>query len=155
MIVTVFGQWAGNGIISYYLSGFLDSAGVTDPIEQLNINLGNSCQQFFFAVFGGLIVEKAGRRPMLIICNAALSVVWIAVTISTSIDNKTGSGSAAKASIAFVFIFGAVYSTGWTPLQALYPVEVLSYEMRAKGMVFHPSSAAGLGKCANSLVLSY
>jgi hypothetical protein len=106
-------------------------------------------------VFGGLIVEKAGRRPMLIICNAALSVVWIAVTISTSIDNKTGSGSAAKASIAFVFIFGAVYSTGWTPLQALYPVEVLSYEMRAKGMVFHPSSAAGLGKCANSLVLSY
>jgi len=35
-----------------------------------------------------------------------------------------------------VFIFGAVYSFGLTPLQALYPVEVLSFEMRAKGMAF-------------------
>ena len=32
--------------------------------------------------------------------------------------------------------FGAVYSIGITPLQALYPVEVLSYEQRAKGMAF-------------------
>jgi hypothetical protein len=29
-----------------------------------------------------------------------------------------------------------VYSVGFTPLQALYPVEVLSFEMRAKGMGF-------------------
>ena len=34
------------------------------------------------------------------------------------------------------FIFGAVFSVGITPLQALYPVEVLSFEMRAKGMAF-------------------
>lgn len=26
------------------------------------------------------------------------------------------------------------FSTGWTPLQALYPAEVLSYENRAKGL---------------------
>jgi Na+/melibiose symporter-like transporter len=30
-----------------------------------------------------------------------------------------------------------VYSAGWTPLQALYPVEVLRYESRAKGMGFY------------------
>jgi len=35
-----------------------------------------------------------------------------------------------------IFLFGAVFSIGFTPLQALYPVEVLSYEMRAKGMAF-------------------
>jgi nitrate/nitrite transporter NarK len=35
-----------------------------------------------------------------------------------------------------IFIFGAIFSIGITPLQALYPVEVLSYEMRAKGMAF-------------------
>jgi hypothetical protein len=44
--------------------------------------------------------------------------------------------AAAKATVAFIFIFGAVYSFGLTPLQALYPVEVLSFEMRAKGMAF-------------------
>jgi hypothetical protein len=35
-----------------------------------------------------------------------------------------------------IFLFGAVFSIGITPLQALYPVEVLSFEMRAKGMAF-------------------
>lgn len=35
-----------------------------------------------------------------------------------------------------IFLFGAVFSVGITPLQALYPVEVLSFEMRAKGMAF-------------------
>ena len=35
-----------------------------------------------------------------------------------------------------VFMFGAIFSVGITPLQALYPVEVLSFEMRAKGMAF-------------------
>lgn len=35
-----------------------------------------------------------------------------------------------------IFLFGMVYSIGITPLQALYPVEVLSFEMRAKGMAF-------------------
>lgn len=36
--------------------------------------------------------------------------------------------------IAVVFVFGFVYSAGFTPLQALYPVECLRYESRAKGM---------------------
>lgn len=44
--------------------------------------------------------------------------------------------AAGTATLAFQFIFGAVYSIGFTPLQALYPVEVLSFEMRAKGMAF-------------------
>ena len=44
--------------------------------------------------------------------------------------------AAGNATLAFQFIFGSVYSIGFTPLQALYPVEVLSFEMRAKGMAF-------------------
>ena len=56
-------------------------------------------------------------------------------SISTGIynHNKTDT-SAATACIALIFIFGFGYSVGWTPLQALYPVECLSYEIRAKGM---------------------
>lgn len=40
----------------------------------------------------------------------------------------------AEAIIAIIFLFGFVYGAGWTPLQALYPVECLRYENRAKGM---------------------
>lgn len=37
---------------------------------------------------------------------------------------------------AMIFLFGAIFSIGIMPLQALYPIEVLSLEMRAKGMAF-------------------
>jgi Na+/melibiose symporter-like transporter len=50
-------------------------------------------------------------------------------------SNETND-TAARATVAMIFLFGAVYSIGLTPLQALYPVEVLSFEMRAKGMAF-------------------
>jgi hypothetical protein len=64
------------------------------------------------------------------------------MTIAASIFAQSGHNGAPKnkaagnATLAFQFIFGAVYSIGFTPLQALYPVEVLSFEMRAKGMAF-------------------
>lgn len=43
---------------------------------------------------------------------------------------------AGNTTLFFIFLFGSVYSLGFTPLQALFPVEVLSFEMRAKGMAF-------------------
>lgn len=54
--------------------------------------------------------------------------------------------AAATTSLVFIFVFGAVYSIGFTPLQALYPVEVLSFEMRAKGMGFSGFAVAA-GMC--------
>jgi ABC-type phosphate transport system auxiliary subunit len=41
---------------------------------------------------------------------------------------------AADASITFIFLIGIVFSAAYTPLQALYPVEVLAFDQRAKGM---------------------
>lgn len=134
----IFAQWAGNGVLSYFLPAVLSTAGYTESITQANINLGYACFQFVFALTGAAFVDRLGRRPLMLFSMAGCTLVWVAVTISTAIfaeSNKTNT-SAAQASIAFIFIFGAVYSFGLTPLQALYPVECLSFEMRAKGMAF-------------------
>lgn len=37
---SIFGQWAGNAVLSYFLSAVLDTAGYTGQIQQTNINLG-------------------------------------------------------------------------------------------------------------------
>ena len=144
--VSIFGQWAGNGLVSYFFSAVLSTAGVKDDVTQLNYNLGYSCWQFFFAISGAFLVDRVGRRPLLLFTNIACCLTWIAVSISSSQYFATESVAAAKAVIGFIFIFGAVYSVGFTPLQALYPVEVLSFEMRAKGMAFSnlAVNAAGL-----------
>lgn len=43
-------------------------------------------------------------------------------------------------------LFMVFFSVGWTPLQALYPAEILAYENRAKGLALQGwgASASGL-----------
>ncbi|KAH8905695.1 general substrate transporter [Coniochaeta sp. PMI_546] len=159
LCITIFGQWAGNAVLSYFLGAVLETCGYGDPISQANITLINSCQQFACAIFGAFLVDKVGRRPLLLFSFTGCCVVWLGMTVASAEFAKSGGGlhpdgsvsqgtnlDASKAALAMVFIFGAIYSVGITPLQALYPVEVLSFEMRAKGMAFSSLAvnAAGL-----------
>lgn len=125
-------------MLSYFLPAVLDTAGYKESVTQANINLGYACFQFAFALTGAAFVDRIGRRPLMLFSMTGSCIVWIGMTIATALFNESGetNTAAAKASIAMIFIFGAVYSVGLTPLQALYPVEVLSFEMRAKGMAF-------------------
>lgn len=116
--------------------GFLNTAGITESVTQNNIAVGMNALQIVFAGLGCIFVDRLGRRPMLIGVNAACCVCWIGVTVACSQAAKTGSKTASAATVAMVYIFQICFSFGWTPMQALYPVEVLSFEMRAKGMAF-------------------
>jgi hypothetical protein len=73
---------------------------------------------------------------MLIGTFSAVTFIWCGAIGAVASQNKTGSVSAGNAFVALVFLFNAVFAFGITPLQALYPVEVLSFEIRAKGMAF-------------------
>ncbi|KAF5008857.1 hypothetical protein FDECE_4881 [Fusarium decemcellulare] len=156
--IPVFAQWAGNAVLSYFLGSVLETAGYTSAIAQANITLINNCQQFCWAILGALLVDKIGRRPLLMFSYMGCTVVWLGMTVASSIFDKShyandkngkplySNHQASKATLALIFIFGAIYSVGITPLQALYPVEVLSFEMRAKGMAISnlAVNAAGL-----------
>jgi MFS family permease len=131
-------------VLSYFMSAVLDAAGVSDDIMQLNLILVNSCQQFIFALIGASLVDKVGRRPLLLFANIGCCLIWLCICVTSSEFAKAGGSkdspgtnpAAGTATLFFIFLFGSVYSVGFTPLQALYPVEVLSFEMRAKGMAF-------------------
>ncbi|TDZ16384.1 Lactose permease [Colletotrichum orbiculare MAFF 240422] len=145
-IVATFGQLAGNSIVSYFLSAFLDTAGIRGDKNQMNVQLGMNAIQIVFASVGASFTDLAGRRPMLVIVNILCGLCWIGVIVPASIANITDKedesqiqavdGNVSRAMLAWVYIFQICYSVGWTPLQALYPVEVLNYEIRAKGMAF-------------------
>ncbi|KAK1963139.1 general substrate transporter [Colletotrichum sublineola] len=145
-LVSCFGQWAGNGIVSYFLSAFLDTAGIRGEATQINVQMGINAIQIVFAAAGASIVDRVGRRPMLLVVNIVCGLCWIGVIVPASIanivdkDDKEAQAAidpnVSRAMLAWVYIFQICYSAGWTPLQALYPVEVLSYEIRAKGMAF-------------------
>jgi hypothetical protein len=112
-----------------------DTAGITNEIEQFNLNIGLSCAQFVFVISGAMFVDKWGRGNMLMTSMFSISICWIGVVAATSAVAKDAANkSAGSAAVAMIFIFDIIFSFGITPMQALYPVEVLSFEMRAKGM---------------------
>jgi MFS family permease len=115
----------------------LETAGVTDTTKILNINLGNALVSAAGAYIGASFVGKLGRRQMLIGGMIFSSAAFAVISIGTGVYATKGYNSAASAGIAFIFIFGFCYSFNITPLQALYPVEVLAYEQRGKGMALH------------------
>ncbi len=136
-------------MLSYFLGKVLDTIGIKGLIGQANVTLINNCQQFCWALVGANLVDRIGRRPLLLFSNMGCCLIWLAMTISAAIyqasippptaldPNPAGTNHVAgTVCLVLIFIFGAVYSVGFTPLQALYPVEVLSFEMRAKGMGF-------------------
>jgi MFS family permease len=123
----------------------LQGAGITDNRTRL---LYNGCQNvvsFGGAVVGAIFTDSWGRRRQLLVSTTGIVIIFCIITALNATNTYTTSdgtilaksSASSKAEIAFIFIFGFVYSAGWTPLQALYPVEVLRYESRAKGMGFY------------------
>ncbi|KAF8544386.1 general substrate transporter [Trichophaea hybrida] len=131
-----FGQWSGNGAVSYFLPVLLDTIGVKEERTQLLYNAFLNVISFVMATIGARFVDRIGRRPVLLIGTSLFVVWWTIITVLTSIyakqDNENFAGS--RAAIAFIYVFGITFSFAYTPLQALYPVECLSYSERAKGL---------------------
>lgn len=126
-----FGQWSGNNVVSYYMPTMFAQTGINSSDTRLVLNGIYPILCFFAAVWGATLLDKLGRRQMLIWATASCAVCFAVITAATaaSSDNQ----SAASAVIVFIYLFGAVYSWAYTPLQTLYCVEVLETKTRAKG----------------------
>ncbi|KAL5113255.1 hypothetical protein ACEQ8H_008882 [Pleosporales sp. CAS-2024a] len=133
-----FGQFSGNNVASYYLPTLVAYVGVTDPSTQLLLNIIYAIGGWIPAMIGARLHDVVGRRKMLMGVTLGMAVC-LAIAAGTAADFvHTGSKSASVASITFIYIFGSVFALAFTSMQPIYPGEVLSNDMRAKGMgVFH------------------
>lgn len=61
-------------------------------------------------------------------------LVYIPINVIAAKANGHVSTGTGYAFIAMIFLYGIFWSFCWTPLQALYPTEVLRNDIRAKGM---------------------
>ncbi|KAF5338177.1 hypothetical protein D9758_014717 [Tetrapyrgos nigripes] len=157
-LMCVNGQLAGNGLITYFLPTMMKNAGVTSTHTQLVYNFANSILSAFGAFLGAAVTDSIGRRRRLYIGPFVLASLLSIVAALSANYGKPGNTNVtgANASIAFVFLFGIVYSFTYTPLQALYCAEVMKQDMRAKGMAVHIliSNCAGfINTFANSVGL--
>ncbi|TIA27288.1 general substrate transporter, partial [Aureobasidium pullulans] len=127
-------QWAGNGIVSYYLAPILKSVGITSSVTQAGINLALQFWNAGLSFAGALAAERYGRRPLWLLSASGMLVSFIIVTALSATFAEHGIAAAGSATVAFLFIFFGFYDIAFTPLSIAYPVEILPYNLRSKGL---------------------
>ncbi|KAL6242514.1 hypothetical protein RBB50_010654 [Rhinocladiella similis] len=144
-----FGQFSGNNVISYYLPLLLTNVGITDTDTVLLLNAIYALTGWIAAATGARFHDIIGRRKMMLGSTFGM-VICLAITAGTAAGYvNTGSKASSKASIAFIYIFGVTFAFAYTSMQPIYPAEVMSNEMRAKGM-FLFQITAGLASFVNT-----
>ncbi|TRM68230.1 general substrate transporter [Schizophyllum amplum] len=134
LLMAFFGQWSGNGL-GYFLTVLFKNSGVESQRARLVLNFINTIVSAIGAFIGTALTDKVGRRRMWFWGTLASATMLAIATACTAEFGETGSSkSGSNSAIAFIFLFGFCYSLTYTPLQALYPSEVLHYNTRAKGM---------------------
>ncbi|GKT47671.1 lactose permease [Colletotrichum spaethianum] len=132
MLVAVMAMFIGGSVISYYVLFMVKGVGITDSSRQLLINGLNTVTSFIAGIFGSFFVDKVGRRPLFLWGTLLTGLVYVPINVlaarAEQFDKNGGTIPTAQsyAFIAMVFMYGIFWSFCWTPLQALYPAEILN-----------------------------
>lgn len=138
-----FPQWSGAGLVSYYLAPVLRSIGVT---SQERITLINGILQIWnmaIAVTGANLVNRVGRRPLFLGSCVCMLIGMIAWTASGSAYASSKSNASGAGILTCIVFFITSYNICWNPLAVAYPVEILPFPIRAKGVALLMGSIKG------------
>ncbi|KAL4783542.1 general substrate transporter [Aspergillus varians] len=140
-----FGQFSGNNIVSYYLPIMLNGIGITDTNMKLILNIIYAVVGWVASIIGSRLHDVVGRRKMLLTTTAGMTICLAIVAACAAGYTEYGNKTASTVSIVFIFMFGAVFACGFTPMQPIYPAEVVSNKMRAKAMGTFKLTAGAAG----------
>ncbi|KAM0210744.1 hypothetical protein ACHAQD_010620 [Fusarium lateritium] len=149
--MAIMGQASGNSLSSYYLVTMMNTAGIKEEKLVLALNATNSVLGLLGSLIGARLTDRVGRRPLLIYSILCCSVIFAVITATSkmAVDDPANT-NAANTTIAFVFLFGVVFSLGWTAQQSMYIAETLSTPTRAKG-----TALGNFASSCISLILAY
>ncbi|RKL43272.1 hypothetical protein BFJ72_g4685 [Fusarium proliferatum] len=138
-----FPQWSGNGLVSYYIAPVLRSIGIN---SQEDITLINGILQIWnmiVAMTGANLVNRVGRRPLFVVATSCMLAGMVAWTITGSVFARTKSEATGAGILTCVIFFASSYNICWNPLAVAYPVEILPFNIRAKGIALLMGSIKG------------
>lgn len=109
----------------------IENAGITNKNKQLLINAINPIFSMMGAVYGATLLDKLGRRFMMLAGLAGALFSYVLLTAFTA--SSAAHPNLSYGTIVSIFLFGIIFAWGFTPLQTLYAVECLENRTRAKG----------------------
>ncbi|KAK0200264.1 general substrate transporter [Desarmillaria ectypa] len=122
-------QLSGINVTSYYLPLVLqNSVGLSNRLSRL-LAACNAISYLVFSFAGLHLIERAGRRKLLMWGAAGQAVCYIFISALLS-HGGTNYGAAAT---AFFFVYYIFFGICWQGVPWLYPVEINSLSMRTMG----------------------
>lgn len=121
-------QFTGSNMINYYGPVMFQETMNMD--RNLALILGG-CVQCTYLVGSAIpvfLMDRFGRRTLLIICSSGLCLCFVMVSILLSL----GGMEKAYGATAFIFIFQLFYGVGWLPVPWFYPSELNTTRVRTR-----------------------
>ncbi|KAF3922647.1 hypothetical protein ABW21_db0201703 [Orbilia brochopaga] len=140
-----FGQFSGNNIMSYYLPQMVTDVGITSTRTKLVLNGVYAIVGWIAAASGARLHDIFGRRKMLFGCTCGLVVCLSIITAAAGAYEHTHSQVMSGTLVLWIYLFGIVFALGYTSMQPIYPAEVMTNDMRAKGMALSSFTAGTAG----------
>lgn len=112
----------------------LKTVGITGTKQQLGINIGTTAVYFVFTAVGSLLVDKFRRRTLIFAGLISMVIFQTATTITSWQYSLNETHAAAALTLLWIFLYQTFSATFVATMHNLYPVEVLSLALRAKGM---------------------
>ncbi|KAJ6510739.1 general substrate transporter [Mycena sanguinolenta] len=127
-------QLVGINVTSYYLPLVLqNSVGLSNRLARL-LAAWNSVSYLLFSFAGIVLIERAGRRKLLMwgAAGQCMCYVFISAFLARADDPVHGTWYGAGATV-FFFTYYLFFGICWQGVPWLYPVEINSLAMRTKG----------------------
>ncbi|KAG0652492.1 Sugar transporter STL1 [Hyphodiscus hymeniophilus] len=134
-------QISGINVTSYYMTYVfihalkIDTLRQDIPSQARILAAAGSVDYLLFACLAYFVIERYGRRRVMMTSAAACSTCWIIITIVLALTESDPGNSYNYGAVAvtFFFVFFASFGMGVLGVPWLYPTEINALEMRTKG----------------------
>ena len=132
----LFSQASGNQLVSNYLTQILKDTGLKTEYEITLVNGMVTLWQYIVSLAVTVMVDRFSRRFFFVTGSAGVLVTFVVWTIASQQYIERDSIVGGRLVLACIFIFQAFYTLAWTNLIVTYPLEIVTYQMRAKAWAF-------------------
>ncbi|KMQ42207.1 Sugar transporter, conserved site [Trichophyton rubrum] len=124
----MFQQISGINLITYYAATIYEGSIGLSPFLSRILAACNGTEYFIASWIAVFVVERIGRRLLMLFGAVGMSLSMAVLAIATSFKHQTDAGIVAA---VFLFVFNTFFAIGWLGMTWLYPAEIVPLRIRA------------------------
>ncbi|KIJ68894.1 hypothetical protein HYDPIDRAFT_80555 [Hydnomerulius pinastri MD-312] len=119
-------QITGVNLITYYATLLFERLGISSVNSRI-IAAANGTEYFFASFIAIALIERLGRRKLMLLGTIGQGVTMVILAILGSIDNSASQ----IVSAVLLFVFNTFHAIGWLAMGWLYCAEIVGLRIRA------------------------